>query len=63
MTLQHLGGRGLLLQRFGQIVGALAQLVDQPRVLDRDDGLGGEGLEQRELLVRRAVRPLCGARR
>ena len=25
-----------------QIVGALAQLVEQPRVLDGDDGLGGE---------------------
>ena len=42
--LQHLAGRGLLLQRFGEIVGALAQLVEQPRVLDGDDGLGGEVL-------------------
>ena len=42
--LQHLRGRGLLLQRLGQIVGALAQLVEQPRVLDGDDGLGGEVL-------------------
>ena len=33
--LQHLGGRGLPLQR-------LAQLVEQPRVLDGDDGLAGE---------------------
>src|SRR5262249_52763353 len=30
--LEHVGGRGLLLQRF-------AQFVEQPRVLDRDDGL------------------------
>ena len=44
MTLQHLGGRGLLLQR-------LAQLIKQPRVLDRDDGLGGEVLDQFDLLV------------
>ena len=44
MTLQHLRGRGLLLQRLGEIVGALAQLVEQPRVLDGDDGLRGEVL-------------------
>ena len=43
---QHLGGRRLLLQRF-------AQLVEQPRVLDGDDGLGGEGFEQLDLLVRK----------
>ena len=36
---KHLGGRGLLLQR-------LACLGDQPRVLHRDDRLGGEILEQ-----------------
>ena len=40
--LEHLGGRGLLLQRFGEIVGALAQFAEQPRVLDGDHGLGGE---------------------
>ena len=51
MTLQHLGGRGLLLQRLGEIVGALAQLVEQPRVLDGDDGLRGEVLHQLDLLV------------
>ena len=49
--LQHLRGRGLLLQRLAQIVGALAQLVEQPRVLDGDDGLGGEVLHQLDLLV------------
>ena len=32
--LQDLGGRGLLLQRFTQIVGALTQLIEQARVLD-----------------------------
>ena len=42
--LQHLRGRGLLLQRLAQIVGALLQFVEQPRVLDGDDGLGGEVL-------------------
>jgi hypothetical protein len=33
--LQHVGGRGLLLER-------LAQLVEQPRVLDGDDRLSGK---------------------
>ena len=41
---QHLGGRGLLLQR-------LARLGDQPRVLHRDDRLRREILQQRDLLV------------
>ena len=34
-----------------EIVGALPQLVEQPRVLDRDDGLGGEVRDQFDLLV------------
>ena len=42
--LEHVGGGGLLLQRF-------AQLVEQPGVLDRDDGLRGEILDQLDLLV------------
>ena len=42
--LQHLGGGGLPLQRF-------LRLVEQPHVLDRDHGLVGEGLQQRDLLV------------
>src|SRR5262249_55372379 len=41
---EDLRGRGLLLQR-------LAQLVEQPRVLDCDDGLLGEARYQRDLLV------------
>ena len=49
--LQHLGGRGLLLQRLAEIVGALAQFVEQPRVLDGDHGLRGEILHQLDLLV------------
>ena len=49
--MQHLRGRGLLLQRFGQIVGALAQLVEQAGVLDGDNRLGGEVLDQLDLLV------------
>ena len=42
--LEDISGRGLLLQRF-------AQLVEEPGVLDRDDGLRGEVGDQRDLLV------------
>ncbi len=42
--LEHIGGGGLLLQRF-------AQFAEQPRVLDGDDGLGGEVRHQLDLLV------------
>src|SRR5262245_49312238 len=42
--LQHLRSRGLLLQRF-------AQLVEQPRVLYGDDDLGGEILDQIYLFI------------
>src|SRR5262249_24247005 len=41
--LEYVGGGGLLLQRF-------PQLVEQARVLDGDDGLIRERLDQRELL-------------
>jgi hypothetical protein len=40
-----------VLQRFSEIVGALPQLGEQPRVLDSDYGLRGEILNQRDLLV------------
>src|SRR5260370_36231768 len=42
--LEHIGGGGLLLQRF-------AQLVKQARVLDGDDGLIGEVCDQLDLLL------------
>ena len=48
---QHLGGGGLLLQRLSEIVGALAQFIEQPRVLDGNYRLIGEVLDQRYLLV------------
>ena len=49
--LEHLRGSGLLLQRLAQISGALAQLVEQPRVLDRDRCLRREVLDQIDLFV------------
>ena len=42
--LEHVGGGGLLCQRF-------AQLTEQSRILDRDDGLGGEVRDKLDLLV------------
>jgi hypothetical protein len=48
---QHLRRRRLLLKRLGEIIRALVQLVEQPRVLDGDDGLAGEARDQRDLLV------------
>ena len=49
--LQHLRGRGLLLQRLGQLARARLHLVEQPHVLDSDHRLVGEGLDQLDLLV------------
>ena len=51
MTLQHLRGRRLLLQRLGQFARARLHLVEQPHVLDRDHRLVGEGRDQLDLLV------------
>src|SRR5262245_23306730 len=42
--LEHVGSGSLLLQRF-------AQLVEQAGVLDGEDSLGGEVIDQRNLLV------------
>ena len=47
--LEHVGGRGLLLQRFAEF--GCASLVEQPRVLDGDHRLVGEGRHQLDLLV------------
>jgi hypothetical protein len=48
---EYLRGRGLLLQGLRQIVGAQAQFVEQPRILDGNDGLRGKVLHQLNLLV------------
>src|SRR6516164_3288410 len=49
---EHLRRRGLLLQRFAQIVSALTQFVQQPRVLDGDYRLRGKVLHQLNLFIR-----------
>ena len=40
-----------MLQCLAQIVRALAQLIKQPSILDGDDRLGGEILDQLDLLI------------
>ena len=52
MTFRTSDGRGLLLQRFGQIIGALLHFVEQSHVLDRDHGLVGEDVHQLNLACR-----------
>ena len=51
--LEHIGGGGLLLERFGQITRPLLHLLKQPRVLDGDYRLIGECLEQFDLAIRK----------
>ena len=58
--LEHIGGRRLLLERFGQLLRARLHLVEQPHVLNRDDRLIREGRHQLDLLVRE--RPQRAAR-
>ncbi len=48
---QHLRGRGLPLQRFAQLAGALLLSLKQADVLDRDHRLVGERGHQLDLLV------------
>ena len=48
---QDLRGRGLLVERLGDLAVARLQLLEQPRVLDRDHCLIGEGLQQRDLFL------------
>ena len=61
--LEHIGGRGLLLQRFLEVARLRLHLVEQARVLDRDDGLVGEGLDELDLLVVERAEPRCASRR
>ena len=57
--LQHLGGRGLLLQRLAKIARPRLHLVEQPHVLNRDHRLVGKGAGEFDLSV--GERPHPGA--
>src|SRR5262245_33266681 len=48
---ENLGRLRLMLQSFSQFRVAVLQFFEQPHVLDSDDGLVGEGLKKRYLLV------------
>ena len=48
---EHVRGRGLLLERLGQLRSPRLDLVEQPHVLDRDHRLVGEGGDELDLLV------------
>src|SRR5437773_7240622 len=50
--LEELAGRRLLLEGDPQLAVARLQLLEQPHVLDRDDGLVGERAEQADLRLR-----------
>ena len=52
---QNVRGGRLPIERHGEIPVARLQLLEQAHVLDGDDGLVGEGLEQRDLLVREGI--------
>src|SRR6476659_7490933 len=54
--LEHIGGRGLLLQGFGKITGARLHLLKQLHVLDRDHRLIGESLQKLDVLCRKCAR-------
>jgi hypothetical protein len=48
---EDLRRRRLLLQRFGQVLVPALQLLEEPHILDRDDGLVGEGPHQLDLFI------------
>jgi hypothetical protein len=53
---QDIAGRGLLVECGSQLAVARLELGEQPDILDRDDGLVGERLQQRDLAIRERKR-------
>jgi len=51
--LQHFARRGLVFERFFEVARARVQFIEQPDILDRDDGLVGEGLQEIDLRLRK----------
>src|SRR5690348_8882094 len=47
---EHLGRCGLMLQGFAQFCVALAEFLEQPHILNGNDGLVGEGFQKSDLL-------------
>ena len=61
--LEHVAGCGELVDRAGEFGGALAQLAQEARVLNRDDGLVGKGFQDLDVieLNRCAVVPVASS--
>ena len=57
--LEHIGGRGLLLQGLAEIARCVLHLVEQPDILDRDHRLVGEGGDELDLLLGERLDPLA----
>jgi len=51
--LEDIACRSLVFERFFEIARARVQFVEQPDILDRNDGLIGEGLEQIDLRLQK----------
>src|SRR5450631_4231176 len=58
--LEHVGGGGLLLQRFGQITSARLHLIKQACVLNRDHSLVCESRHELDLLLSKWVHLIAG---
>jgi len=48
---EHIAGRGLVFERFFEVARTGLQFAEQPRILDRDDRLVGEGAHQLDLTL------------
>jgi hypothetical protein len=57
---EHVARRGLVLERFLQLRGPRLHLLEQPDIVDGDDGLVGEGLDELDLLVREGLNEAAG---
>ena len=55
MTLKHLAGRRLVFEGLLELPRARLLLLEQPRVLDGDDGLVGESRHKLNLLLRERI--------
>ena len=57
---EHLGRCRLMLQRLAQFRVALLEFLEQPDVLNGDDGLIGKGFKKLDLFVGETGGPPCG---
>jgi hypothetical protein len=55
---EHVAGRGLVFERLFEVARAGLQFTEQPRILNRDDRLVGEGADQFDLPLGERLDPL-----